>query len=360
MTSKTPVHAPLIIDIAGTELTTDDRRRLSNPLVGGVIHFTRNWHSRVQMRELNREIKSLRSDLLICVDHEGGRVQRFRTDGFTRLPAMGQLGRLWMQDAMDATQAATSAGYVLASELRACGIDFSFAPVLDLDWGESGVIGDRSFHRDPRVVALLAKSVMHGMLQAGMGNCGKHFPGHGYVKADSHVAIPVDRRGLKAILTEDAQPFEWLGGTLSAVMPAHVIYPKVDARPAGFSPRWLKEILRGRLGFTGAIFSDDLSMEAGRYIDGRLLSFAQAALAALQAGCDLPILCNQSVGDKAAGLEQMLEDVGAALRSGHWTPDPQSNARRLFLLPTGDAPAWDVVISSPRYQAALRRLQTVT
>lgn len=359
MTSKTSVHAPLIIDIAGTELTTDDRRRLSNPLVGGVIHFTRNWHSRVQMRELNREIKSQRPDLLICVDHEGGRVQRFRTDGFTRLPAMGQLGRLWMQDAMDATQAATSAGYVLASELRACGIDFSFAPVLDLDWGESGVIGDRSFHRDPRVVALLAKSVMHGMLQAGMANCGKHFPGHGYVKADSHVAIPVDRRGLKAILAEDAQPFEWLGSTLSAVMPAHVIYPKVDARPAGFSPRWLKEILRGRLGFTGAIFSDDLSMEAGRYIDGRLLSFAQAALAALQAGCDLPMLCNQSVGDKAAGLDQMLEDVDAELRSGHWTPDPQSNARRLFLLPAGDAPAWDVVTGSPRYQAALRRLQTL-
>ena len=273
MSSKTFAHAPLIIDIAGTELSTQDRRRLSDPLVGGVIHFTRNWHSRVQMRELNREIKSLRPDLLICVDHEGGRVQRFRTDGFTRLPAMGQLGRLWMQDAMRATEVATSAGHVLASELRACGIDFSFAPVLDLDWGESSVIGDRSFHRDARVVALLAKSVMHGMLQAGMGNCGKHFPGHGYVKADSHVAIPVDRRSLKAILADDARPFEWLASTLSAVMPAHVIYPKVDGRPAGFSPRWLKGILRGRLGFAGAGFRDDLSMDAGPYIDRRLLSF---------------------------------------------------------------------------------------
>jgi len=359
MHSKTASHAPLIIDIAGTELTADDRRRLSNPLVGGIIHFTRNWHSRVQMRELNREIKSLRPDLLICVDHEGGRVQRFRTDGFTRLPAMRQLGVLWMRDAMQATQAAASAGYMLASELRACGIDFSFAPVLDLDWGESSVVGDRSFHRDARVVALLARSVSHGMLQAGMGNCGKHFPGHGYVKADSHVAIPVDRRGLKAILAEDARPFEWLMGTLSAVMPAHVIYPKVDARPAGFSERWLKEILRGRLGFAGAIFSDDLSMEAGRYIDGCLLSFAEAALAALQAGCDLPMLCNQSVGEKAAGLDQMLHDVAAAQRDGRWMPDPESAARRLSLLPVGDAPSWDTLRDSRRHQDALRRLQAL-
>ena len=186
------------------------------------------------MHALNAEIKAIRPDLLICVDHEGGRVQRFRTDGFTRLPSMRALGTLWMDDPMRAVQAATAAGFVLASELRAVGVDFSFAPVLDLDHGESSVIGDRSFHRDPRVAALLAKSLMHGLLQAGMANCGKHFPGHGFVKADSHVAIPVDRRSLKAILTDDARPFEWLTGTLAAVMPAHVIYPKVDARPAGF------------------------------------------------------------------------------------------------------------------------------
>jgi len=358
MTTQNPVHAPLIIDITGTELTPDDRRRLADPLVGGIIHFTRNWHSRVQMRELNREIKSLRPDLLICVDHEGGRVQRFRTDGFTRLPAMGRLGELWMRDAMQATEAASSAGYVLASELRACGIDFSFAPVLDLDWGESGVIGDRSFHRDPRVVAMLARCVMHGMLQAGMANCGKHFPGHGYVKADSHVAIPVDRRGLRAILADDGRPFEWLAGSLSAVMPAHVIYPKVDARPAGFSARWLQEILRGRLGFAGAVFTDDLSMEAGRYIDGRLLSFGEAAIAALQAGCDLPMLCNQSVGEKAAGLDGMLDEVAEAQASGAWTPDSRSHARRMALLPPGDAPGWDALGASPRYQDALRRLRS--
>ena len=352
-----PAHAPLIIDIAGTELSAEDRRRLADPLVGGLIHFTRNWHSRAQMSALNREIKSLRPDMLICVDHEGGRVQRFRSDGFTRLPAMGQLGRLWMRDAMQATQMASSAGYVMASELRACGIDFSFAPVLDLDWGESSVIGDRSFHRDPRVVALLAKSVMHGMLQAGMGNCGKHFPGHGFVKADSHVAIPVDRRSLKTILVEDGRPFEWLSPTLAAVMPAHVIYPKVDARPAGFSARWLKDVLRGRLGFAGAIFSDDLSMEAGRYIDERLLSFADAALAALQAGCDLAMLCNQSVGEKSAGLDEMLEGVGAAVRAGRWSPDSESAGRRLALLPVGPAPAWDALTGSRRYLDALRRLE---
>lgn len=194
------IHAPLIIDVAATELNDADRRRLAHPLVGGVIHFARNWKDRAQMTALNAEIKAIRPDLLICVDHEGGRVQRFRTDGFTRLPSMRSLGELWMQDALRATQVATAAGHVLAAELRACGVDFSFAPVLDLDHGASSVIGDRSFHRDPRVVALLAKSVMHGMLQLGMRNCGKHFPGHGFVNADSHVEIPVDRRGLKAIL----------------------------------------------------------------------------------------------------------------------------------------------------------------
>ena len=248
MTGTTPRTRPLIIDVAGTELTAADRRRLADPLVGGVIHFARNWQDRAQMTALNAEIKAIRPDLLICVDHEGGRVQRFRTDGFTRLPSMRALGELWMQRRRCARRRRRRpAGYVLASELRACGVDFSFAPVLDLDYGESSVIGDRSFHRDPRVVALLAKSVMHGLLQAGMANCGKHFPGHGFVKADSHVAIPVDRRSLKAILADDARPYDWLAGTLAAVMPAHVIYPKVDARPAGFSPKWLQEILRGRL-----------------------------------------------------------------------------------------------------------------
>ena len=348
-------HAPLIVDVAGTALTDADRRRLARPQVGGVIHFARNWQDRAQMCALNAEIKAIRPDILISVDHEGGRVQRFRTDGFTRLPSMRQLGTLWMHDPMRAVAAATAAGHVLASELRACGVDFTFAPVLDLDYGESSVIGDRSFHRDPRVVAMLAQALVHGLLQAGMVSCGKHFPGHGFVKADSHVAIPIDRRSLKAILVEDARPFEWLAGTLAAVMPAHVIYPKVDARPAGFSRKWLHEVLRGKLGFDGAIFSDDLSMEAGRYIDGQLLSYTDAALAALDAGCDMALLCNQSVGD-GIPLDELLDGFAAAAQNGRWTPDASSEARRRSLLPATPPLPWDALLAAPRYQRAVAAL----
>ena len=225
-------HAPVVLDIAGTTLTADDRRRLKHPLTGGLILFARNWQDRAQLTTLCADIKAVRDDLLICVDHEGGRVQRFRTDGFSHLPPMRELGRLWMRDPMAATDAASAAGFVLASELRACGVDLSFTPVLDLDHGPSGVIGDRAFHRDPRVATLLAKSLMHGLLRAGMANCGKHFPGHGYVKADSHVAVPVDRRSLKAILADDARPYEWLSSTLTSVMPAHVVYTE-GRRAAG-------------------------------------------------------------------------------------------------------------------------------
>ena len=378
------LHRPLVIDVAGTTLTADDRRRLAHPRVGGVIHFARNWESRAQMSALNAEIRSINPQVLISVDHEGGRVQRFRTDGFTRLPSMRSLGECWMRDPMAATQVATAAGYVLASELRAVGVDFSFAPVLDLDHeaaaptqaqalaspqaaaaplgrpgaSRSSVIGDRSFHRDPRVVALLAKSVMHGMLQAGMSNCGKHFPGHGFVEADSHIAIPVDRRSLKAILADDARPFEWLAGTLGAVMPAHVIYARVDARPAGFSHKWLQDILRGRLGFQGAIFSDDLSMEAGRYIDGRLLSYTDAALAALAAGCDLAMLCNQSVG-AGEPLEALLDGFEVAANTGRWQPSDESEARRQALMPSRPAPAWSALQASAAYAAARLMLQKI-
>ncbi len=352
---KTSLHAPLIVDVAGTALTHADRRRLAHPQVGGVIHFGRNWQDRAQMCALNAEIKSIRPDILISVDHEGGRVQRFRTDGFTRLPSMRQLGALWMQDPMRAMAAATAAGHVLASELRACGVDFTFAPVLDLDYGESSVIGDRSFHRDPRVVAMLAQALVHGLLQAGMASCGKHFPGHGFVKADSHVAIPMDRRSLKAILADDARPFDWLAGTLAAVMPAHVIYPKVDSKPAGFSSRWLNELLRGKFGFEGAVFSDDLSMEAGRYIDGQLLSYTDAALAALDAGCDMALLCNQSVGD-GGPLDELLDGFSAAVKCGRWLPDETSEARRRALLPTIPVDDWQAMTRSPRYRRAMEAL----
>jgi beta-N-acetylhexosaminidase len=345
-------HAPLIIDIAGTSLTKVDRQRLQHPLVGGLILFARNWQDRAQLTALCRAIKKARPDVLICVDHEGGRVQRFKTDGFTHLPPMRTLGELWMADALQATNIATACGYVLASELRACGVDFSFTPVLDLDFGESSVIGNRAFHRDPRVVSMLAKSLMHGLLRAGMGNCGKHFPGHGFVTADSHTAIPVDKRGLKAILADDAAPYGWLNTTLTSVMPAHVIYPKVDKRPAGFSAKWLQEILRGKLDFQGAIFSDDLSMAGARQIDGQELSYTEAAIAALQAGCDLALLCNQSVGD-GQEVDALLNGLTEAQLKGQWQPDEASEARRQALLPKYAALDWETLMTQPDYMQAL-------
>ena len=345
-------HAPLIIDIAGLKLGKEDRRRLRHPLTGGIILFARNWKDRQQLGKLCAEIKDLRDDLLICVDHEGGRVQRFRTDDLTHLPPMRALGEQWMGDQLAATNAATACGYVLGAELRACGVDFSFTPVLDLDFGESSVIGDRAFGRDPRVVSLLAKSLMHGLLQSGMANCGKHFPGHGFVKADSHTDIPVDTRTLKAILADDAAPYEWLNTTLSSVMPAHVIYPKVDARPAGFSSKWLNFILRSQLGFGGAIFSDDLSMAGARLIDGAEVSYTEAAIAALNAGCDMVLLCNQSVGE-GKPVDELLEGMAEALLKGRWEALEASELRRLALLPQTPALEWDELMVHPAYMHAL-------
>ncbi len=345
-------HAPLILDVAGLELGRADTKRLKHPLTGGVILFGRNWKDRAQVSALCAQIKAVRPDLLICVDHEGGRVQRFRTDGFTHLPPMRTLGELWMKDALQATNAATACGYVLGAELRACGVDFSFTPVLDLDWGGSGVIGDRAFHQDARVTALLAKSLMHGLLQAGVANCGKHFPGHGFVKADSHTDIPVDRRSLKAILADDAAPYGWLSTTLTSVMPAHVVYPKVDARPAGFSSRWLNDILRRQLGFGGAIFSDDLSMAGARLIDGREVSYTEAGVAALAAGCDMVLLCNQSV-DGGRAVDELLDGLAEAQLKGGWHANEASEQRRRALLPSTPASAWDALMASPAYLQAL-------
>lgn len=358
------LHAPLVIDVAGHGLTTLDRQRLAHPLVGGVILFGRNWKDRAQLTALCRQIKAVRPDLLIAVDHEGGRVQRFRTDGFTQLPPMAALGTQWMRSgrkaegaaALEAVNAATAAGYVLGAELRACGVDLSFAPVLDLDHGESSVIGDRSFGRDPRMVALLGQALAHGLAQSGMANCGKHFPGHGFVRADSHLAIPVDRRGLKTILDDDAAPYGWLSASLRAVMPAHVIYPRVDARPAGFSRRWLQDVLRHRLGFTGAIFSDDLSMAAARQIEGRPVDFATAALAALEAGCDLVLLCNQSVVEGGAPIDEAIDALSRAAIEGRWQPAVASEERRLALLPTAAPLPWDALMVSERYMRALSLL----
>jgi beta-N-acetylhexosaminidase len=345
-------HSPVILDIAGQSLTDDDRRRLMHPLTGGMILFTRNFKDRRTLTELTAEIKSLRGDLLITVDHEGGRVQRFRTDGFTHLPAMRAFGELWMTDAMRAVDAALSAGYVLGAELRACGVELSYTPVVDLDHGRSEVVGDRAFHRDPRVVAMLAQSLMLGLLRSGMNNCGKHFPAHGYAVADSHVARAVDDRQLSAILAEDAKPYDWLCTGLTCVMPAHVTFPEVDALPAGFSPTWLKEMLRGRFGYTGAIVCDDLSMEGARVAG----SPVEGGIAALNAGCDLVLLCNQSKVDGGRPVDELLDGLQAALEQGRWQADPHSEARRLELLPQSAPLPWDELMHSPTYQQALERL----
>ena len=281
---------PLMLDVVGTELTEDDRQRLSHPLVGGVILFTRNYRDPQQLAELTAEIHALKSPpLLIGVDHEGGRVQRFR-EGFTRVPPMRALGEAWNTHPQQARELARDTGYVLASELRAHGVDITFAPVLDLDYGASSVIGDRSFHADPEAVSELAHQLMLGMKDAGMAAVGKHFPGHGYVVADSHVAVPMDERDLVDIQLADLIPFQRMADFgLAAMMPALVIYPKVDAQPAGFSRVWLQDILRGELHFDGAIFSDDLCMEAA----GVAGNMVERVHAALTAGCDMALVCNR-------------------------------------------------------------------
>ena len=346
--SKSPLGpGPITLDVLGLELDAEDRRRILDPLTGGVILFGRNFSNRTQLSKLTADIKKLRPDVLISIDHEGGRVQRCKVDGFTHLPAMRKLGELWLaksksthpaESAALAMAAATACGYILASELRACGVDLSFTPVLDLDFGRSGVIGDRSFSRDPQIVFALAKSLNEGLRLADMANCGKHFPGHGWAEADSHVAIPVDERSLQEILNEDAKPYEWLDLSLAAVMPAHVIYPKVDQHPAGFSKIWLHSILRQELGFEGVIFSDDLSME-GASVAGSVVKGAELAL---EAGCDAVLICNRP--DLA---DQLLSKLKLTQ-----TKQSESAARLNRLMPMSPALTWDELQEQAEYQHA--------
>jgi beta-N-acetylhexosaminidase len=302
---------PVMLDVGGRVLDADDRRRLLHPACGGVILFARNYESPVQLQSLVASIHALRTPALpVGVDHEGGRVQRFRS-GFTAIASMGSIGATWSADPAAACRMAGLAGHVMASELRACGVDFTFAPVLDLDFGRSGVIGDRSFHADPVAVTALARALVRGLRRGGMASVGKHFPGHGYAEADSHVDVPIDPRPLAEILAADTLPYARLApGDLAAVMPAHVIYPAVDPLPAGFSRVWLQEVLRRRLGFGGAVLSDDLAMEGARVagdVRGR-------AIAALAAGCDMVLVCNRpDLADVL--LEQPLPLVSAASAS---------------------------------------------
>lgn len=328
---------PLMIDIAGTELTDLDCERLCHPLVGGIILFSRNYADPQQLSALTAAIHALRTpSLLIAVDHEGGRVQRFR-DGFTRLPPMALLGKLWDRDPAGACAAARQVGYVLAAELRARGVDYSFTPVLDLDYGPSRVIGDRAFHRRPEAVIQLADALGKGLRQAGMGSCGKHFPGHGYVIPDSHVELPVDDRAFDT-MQEDIEPYRRL--LLGGVMAAHVIYNCMDCNTAVFSNRWI-DYLRSDIKFDGVVFTDDLSM-AGAGIVGDMLVRVETAYAA---GCDMLLVCNA------------LDAVGSVL--ANWQPDVDlRRAQRVeSLIPDAPAKSWEQLQADPVYRAAL---QTIT
>lgn len=332
---------PVMLDLQGTSLDEQEREMLQHPLVGGVILFSRNYENPEQLTALIAEIHALRSPpLLIAVDHEGGRVQRFR-QGFTRLPAMRRFGEIYERDKRRARQLAELAGWLMASELRAVGVDFSFAPVLDLDYGVSTVIGDRSFHRRPQVVADLANALMQGMHRAGMAATGKHFPGHGAVEADSHEAIPVDSRRYEDIAAEDMKPYElMISNGMAAVMPAHVVYADVDPQPAGFSSFWLKEVLRRRLNFQGVIFSDDLSME-GASIAGDYVARAKAALAA---GCDVALVCNNREG------------AMQILRGLEFEPNPVLHARLARL--HGRHPlTLDALHNNPAWRQAVSAIQ---
>jgi beta-N-acetylhexosaminidase len=304
-------RGPLMLDLAGLELSAEERERLAHPLVGGVILFTRNYASTSQLATLTKAIRAVRDPApLIAVDHEGGRVQRFR-DGFTPIPPMRRLGELWDRDVAAAAREAKRLGETIARELGAQGIDFSFAPVVDLDYGQSGVIGDRAFHRNPNAVAHLAAAFCAGLRSRGMAAVIKHFPGHGFVAADSHTDLPVDARPLAALEKDDLVAFAALiRHGVEGVMPAHVVYPEVDARPAGFSSVWLQQILRDRLGFDGLVFSDDLSM-AGARSAGDIVARAEAAY---DAGCDMAVVCNDAAG------------VGVLL--SRWKPKPSITLER--------------------------------
>ncbi len=335
---------PVMLDIAGCELMQEEREILQHPVCGGVILFARNYHDPQQLRALTTEIHKLREpELLIAVDQEGGRVQRFR-DGFAALPPLRLLGAGYEADPGQTRQRVENVAWLMAAEVLAAGVDFSFAPVLDIDHGHSEVIGDRAFHGDPDAIGELGAAYVAGMHRAGMAAVGKHFPGHGFVSADSHIDLPLDERPCDEIAATDLRPFRHLvSAGLDAVMPAHVIYADCDPRPAGFSPYWLCDVLRGELGFDGVIFSDDLSMQAAVEMG----PVEERAAQALDAGCDMLLVCN----DPAAAI-RVLESLERA------EPDAQL-ARRLATMRRRVAPDWRDLHNSRAWQQALVMLEQI-
>jgi len=335
---------PVMLDIDGVSLTPADRDLLRQPAVGGLILFSRNYESPEQLTRLVDEVRALRSPPpIIAVDHEGGRVQRFR-DGFTAIPPMRVIGRQYRTDPKAALALARQAGWLIASELRACGIDLCFAPCVDLDWGVSEIIGDRAFHAKPEVVSDRAAEFCRGLRSAGMAAVAKHFPGHGAVVADSHEQLPVDRREYGDLL-DDMRPYEKLigNGLIAGVMMAHIVYQQMDPLPAGFAAYWIQRELRSRLGFGGAVLSDDLSMKATRPYG----TMPERAQRSLQAGCDMVLVCNDR--DAAQATVRALKDYS----------DPLSLVRLARLHGTGHAPR-EALLASEQWQRAHSELSQWT
>ncbi|WP_461480801.1 beta-N-acetylhexosaminidase [Porticoccus sp.] len=329
------IPGPLMLDLDGLTLTQEEEQLIQHPGVGGIIFFARNFASREQIVTLVARIRTIRPELLLCVDQEGGRVQRFR-EGFTRIPPMQSLGDRLADAGGEALL--RDSGWLMASELLACGIDFSFAPVLDIDRDHCAVIGDRSFSDDPETAIAAARAFISGMHEAGMATTGKHFPGHGGVVADSHLETPYDNRSLETLRDLDLRPFVELGAELDAVMPAHIVFPRIDPDAVGFSRFWLQTILRHELQYDGIIFSDDLSMKGADLVGG----YADKARCALRAGCDMVLVCNNR-----PGAIEVLDFIAAS----DITPSP-----RLPRMLAGHKPDWRELTASPRWQHTIARL----
>ena len=336
---------PLMVDLEGLTLSTEEKQLIQRPMVGAIIFFARNFESRSQLQALVGEIRAIRPELLLCVDQEGGRVQRFR-DGFTRIPPMQKLGRQLAAGEQGAEQLLRDCGWLMASEVLSCGVDFSFAPVLDLDQDRCEVIADRSFCDDPTLAAQAARYFMEGMHEAGMATTGKHFPGHGGVHADSHLETPYDERTLAAIRERDMLPFVMLRNELDAVMPAHIVFPNIDQHAVGFSPFWLQDILRTELAYDGVIFSDDLSMKGADVAGG----YRDKAVAALKAGCDMVLVCN----DRSGALEVLRVLEEESVKDGF------AISHRLPRMAMRQKPKWDQLQKQLRWQQTVAQLQQLT